>query len=83
MTYETSVLFGTHAVSPSIQYKVENNLALESTSSLQCASDILHMSYQMEHTFLGLSGPSRNAGIYFRVLANMLWFFGIMKQIST
>ncbi|KAI8584114.1 hypothetical protein K450DRAFT_218208 [Umbelopsis ramanniana AG] len=66
-----------------LKYKVENNLALESTSSLQCASDILHMSYRMEHTFLGLSGPSRNAGIYFRVLANMLWFFGIMKQIST
>ncbi|GAB5592096.1 hypothetical protein Unana1_06996 [Umbelopsis nana] len=65
------------------KYNTNDTLALESTSSLKHASEILRISYQMEHTFLGLSGQSRRAAIYFRVFANMLWLFGIMKSIST
>ncbi|KAG2182098.1 hypothetical protein INT43_007025 [Umbelopsis isabellina] len=66
-----------------IKYKGEANLVLESEASLKNASEILLISYRMEHTFLGLVGQSRHAAIYFRVLASMLWLFGIMKQIAS
>ncbi|CAM0142931.1 unnamed protein product [Umbelopsis sp. WA50703] len=64
-------------------YKGETNLGLESEASLKNASEILVISYRMEHTFLGLMGQSRHAAMYFRVLASMLWLFGIMKQIAS
>ncbi|KAM3585955.1 hypothetical protein VKS41_002489 [Umbelopsis sp. WA50703] len=66
-----------------IKYKGETNLGLESEASLKNASEILVISYRMEHTFLGLMGQSRHAAMYFRVLASMLWLFGIMKQIAS
>lgn len=51
-----------------------------STAQMAAAS-LLRKSYAMQHTFLGLSKCTLNAAMYIRVVANMIWMFGILKQI--
>ncbi|OAD00939.1 hypothetical protein MUCCIDRAFT_112360 [Mucor lusitanicus CBS 277.49] len=51
-----------------------------STAQLAAASLLKH-SYTMQHTYLGLSKDTLHAAMYFRILANMIWLFGILKQL--
>ncbi|KAI9481345.1 MAG: armadillo-type protein [Benjaminiella poitrasii] len=46
------------------------------------AATLLRYSYTIQHTFLGLSKETLEAAIYFRLAANMIWMFGVLKQIS-
>ncbi|KAG0046380.1 Integrator complex subunit 4 [Gryganskiella cystojenkinii] len=43
---------------------------------------LLRLSYCMDHTFLGLDSRTKVAVRYFRVLANLVWFFGMVQQGS-
>ncbi|KAG1110271.1 hypothetical protein G6F42_015387 [Rhizopus arrhizus] len=51
-----------------------------STAQLAAASLLKH-SYTMQHTYLGLSRDTLHSAMYFRILANMIWIFGILKQL--
>ncbi|KAK4516908.1 DNA-binding transcription factor yap1 [Mucor velutinosus] len=51
-----------------------------STAQLAAASLLKH-SYTIQHTYLGLSKDTLHAAMYFRILANMIWIFGILKQL--
>ncbi|RUS15173.1 armadillo-type protein [Endogone sp. FLAS-F59071] len=46
----------------------------------ELAARLLRLSYTMENTFMGLAGQTRHSIMYFRVLANMVWLFGMLKQ---
>ncbi|KAG2214549.1 hypothetical protein INT46_003099 [Mucor plumbeus] len=51
-----------------------------STAQLAAASLLKH-SYTMQHTYLGLSKNTLHTAMYFRILANMIWIFGVLKQM--
>ncbi|GJJ76871.1 integrator complex subunit 4 [Entomortierella parvispora] len=50
------------------------------TSAPALSAQLLRLSYSMDHTFLGLDAGAKVAVRYFRVLANLVWFFGMVQQ---
>jgi len=50
------------------------------TSAPGLSAQLLRLSYSMDHTFLGLDAGAKVAVRYFRVLANLVWFFGMVQQ---
>ncbi|KAF9168097.1 Integrator complex subunit 4 [Actinomortierella ambigua] len=44
------------------------------------AAQLFRLSYSMDHVFLGLDATAKIAVGYFRVLANLAWFFGMVKE---
>lgn len=46
------------------------------------SAQLMRLSYSMDHTFLGLDSATKAAVRYFRVLANLVWFFGMVQQRS-
>ncbi|KAG0237071.1 Integrator complex subunit 4 [Actinomortierella wolfii] len=44
------------------------------------AAQLFRLSYSMDHVFLGLDATAKIAVRYFRVLANLAWFFGMVKE---
>ncbi|SAL98284.1 hypothetical protein [Absidia glauca] len=47
------------------------------------ASLLLQYSYKIQYSFLGLPTETLQAAMHFRLLANMIWFFGVLKQVPT
>ncbi|KAI7897651.1 armadillo-type protein [Cokeromyces recurvatus] len=45
------------------------------------ASNLLRYSYTIQYTFLGISKTTLHAAVYFRLVANMIWMFDILKQM--
>ncbi|CAO3642809.1 unnamed protein product [Cunninghamella echinulata] len=45
------------------------------------AASLLQSSYKIQYSFLGIPNNTLQAAMYFRLLANMIWFFGILKLI--
>lgn len=52
-----------------------------SSTAQMAAASLLRYSYTMQHTFLGLSKGTLNAAMYIRIMANMIWMFGVLKQM--
>lgn len=53
------------------------------SSAQKAAASLLRYSYTMQQTFLGLSKETLYAAKYFRIIANMIWMFGVLKQLPT
>ncbi|KAG0250998.1 Integrator complex subunit 4 [Mortierella polycephala] len=47
------------------------------------SAQLFRLSYYMDHVFLGLDATARVSVGYFRVLANLVWFFGMVQVKST
>ncbi|KAG0358453.1 Integrator complex subunit 4 [Gamsiella multidivaricata] len=43
------------------------------------SAQLFRLSYYMDHTFLGLNATAKVSINYFRVLANLVWFFGMAQ----
>ncbi|KAF9919127.1 Integrator complex subunit 4 [Lobosporangium transversale] len=44
------------------------------------SAQLFRLSYYMDHTFLGLDSTAKVSVGYFRVLANLVWFFGMAQN---
>ncbi|KAI8088775.1 armadillo-type protein [Halteromyces radiatus] len=84
---ETSYLAILYLQCYEIVIEARKNLSTSSYASTaqKSATLLLQQSYKMQHSFLGLSTETLQVAMYFRLLANMIWLFGMLKQtpIST
>jgi integrator complex subunit 4 len=44
------------------------------------SAQLFRLSYYMDHIFLGLDATAKVSVGYFRVLANLVWFFGMVQK---
>lgn len=44
------------------------------------SAQLFRLSYYMDHIFLGLDATAKVAVGYFRILANLVWFFGMVQK---
>ncbi|KAF8931490.1 Integrator complex subunit 4 [Dissophora ornata] len=47
------------------------------------SAQLFRLSYYMDHTFLGADATSNISVGYFRILANLVWFFGMVQKKTT
>ncbi|KAF9933336.1 Integrator complex subunit 4 [Linnemannia zychae] len=47
------------------------------------SAQLFRLSYYMDHIFLGLDATAKISVGYFRVLANLVWFFGMVQKKAT
>lgn len=64
-----------------IKIKQSHSSPTYASTAQMAAASLLRNSYAMQHTFLGLSKGTLHAAMYIRVIANMIWMFGVLKQI--
>lgn len=78
-----SIGFGFYLILPTLKFLQIKQTHLKPGFALaapELAACLLRLSYTMENTFIGLAGQTRHSIMYFRVLANMVWLFGMLKQ---
>jgi len=44
------------------------------------SAQLFRLSYYMDHIFLGLDATAKVSVGYFRILANLVWFFGMVQK---
>ena len=64
-----------------IKIKQNQSSPTYSSTAQMTASSLLRKSYAMQHTFLGVSKTTLHACMYMRIVANMIWMFGVLKQM--
>ncbi|KAI9345097.1 armadillo-type protein [Pilaira anomala] len=64
-----------------IKIKQSHSSPTYSSTAQMTAASLLRYSYTMQHTFLGLSKETLQAAMYIRIMANMVWMFGVLKQM--
>jgi integrator complex subunit 4 len=64
-----------------IKVKQSHSSPTYASTAQMAAASLLKYSYTMQHTFLGLSQETLRAATYFRTMANMIWMFGVLKQM--
>ncbi|CAO3580101.1 unnamed protein product [Absidia cylindrospora] len=66
-----------------IQARKNQTSSLYAITAQKTAASLFQYSYQMQYSFLGLPTETLQAAMYFRLLGNMIWLFGVMKQGPT
>jgi integrator complex subunit 4 len=64
-----------------IKIKQSHSSPTFASTAQMTAASLLRYSYTMQHTFLGLSKENLKAAMYIRIMANMIWMFGVLKQM--
>jgi integrator complex subunit 4 len=64
-----------------IKSKSSSSSPTYASTAQMAAASLLRSSYTIQYTFLGLSNETLYAAKYFRIIANMIWMFGVLKQI--
>jgi integrator complex subunit 4 len=64
-----------------IKVKQSHSSPTYASTAQMAAASLMRYSYTMQHTFLGLSQETLRAATYFRTMANMIWMFGVLKQM--
>lgn len=64
-----------------IKIKQSHSSPTYASTAQMAAASLLRNSYTMQHTFLGLSKVTLHAAMYIRVMGNMVWMFGVLKQM--
>lgn len=64
-----------------IKIKQSHSSPTYASTAQMTAASLLRYSYTMQHTFLGVSKETLQAAMYIRVMANMVWMFGVLKQM--
>ncbi|KAI8344171.1 armadillo-type protein [Chlamydoabsidia padenii] len=66
-----------------IQARKNQSSASYASVAQTAASSLLQYAYKIQYSFLGLPTETLQATMYFRLLANMIWFFGVLKEVPT
>ncbi|KAI8878557.1 ARM repeat-containing protein [Backusella circina FSU 941] len=71
-----------HCYKDVIKVKQRQTSPTYASTAQMVASSLLRHSYSIQYTFIGLTKQNLHAAMYFRVIANLVWIFGVLKQMS-